>query len=80
MGAKRGTTIEAMSATISFIVIPTGTGTPTKKISAWSPGAKNTYIIAAAIPVITAIRGLLKIRFREAIPRTVPARKIGIRA
>lgn len=66
MGAKRRTTIEAISATISFTVIPIGTETPVKKIWAWSPGAKNTYIIATAIPVIAAIRGLLKIRIREA--------------
>ena len=80
MGAKRRTTIEAISATISFTVIPTGTGTPTKKIWAWSPSARNTYIMAATIPVIAAIRGFLKIRIRDATSRMVPARKSGIRA
>jgi len=49
-----------MSATISFIVIPTSTGTPTKKNWAWSPGARNTYSMAATIPVIAEIRGFLE--------------------
>ena len=69
-----------MSATISFIVIPTGTGTPTKKNWAWSPGARKTYSMAATIAVIAAIQGLLKMRIREAKSRIVPARKSGTRA
>src|SRR5207245_9640652 len=58
-----------MTATISFIVIPTGTGTPTKKNWAWSPGARNTYSMAATIPDIAEIRGFLKMRIREAKSR-----------
>jgi len=80
IGAKRRTTIEAMSATISVNVIPTGTGTPTKKNCAWSPGARNTYSMAATTPVIAAICGFLKIKISDAKSRTVPARKSGIRA
>ena len=66
-----------MSATISFIVIPTGTSTLTKKNWAWSPGARNTYSMATTIPVIAAIRSFLKMRIREAKSRIVPARKRG---
>lgn len=72
--------IEAMIATISFIVIPSGTGTPTKNSSAWSPGAMSMYIIATAIPVIVAIRGFLKIRISEAKSRIVVLKKNGIKA
>ncbi len=72
--------IEAMTATISFIDIPIGTGTPTKKSSAWSTGAISMYMIATAIPLIEAIRGFLKIRINEAKSRTVVLKKKGIKA
>ena len=45
------------SATISLIVVPVGTGTPTKKIRPWSPGARKRHSTAAMTPVIAAIRG-----------------------
>ncbi len=69
-----------MSATISFIVIPSGTGTSTKKSSAWSPGAIRMYMMATAIPVIVAILGFLKIRMSEAKSRIVVLKKNGIKA
>ncbi len=72
--------IQAVKATISVIVIPSGIGSPTKKSSAWSSGAIKTYEIDATIPVNVATLGFLKIRISDAISRIVVLRKNGINA
>ncbi|QQG48899.1 MAG: hypothetical protein HY247_00855 [archaeon] len=63
----------------SLRLIGGGTGLK-KKSPAWSPGTKKIYEMAAMLPRIVAVRGLLKMRTKEAMPSITVAKKIGINA